>query len=103
MGTLARWWLFKYVASPEGVGLHADDGAVNVNVWLTPDSAHRSGGGLEVFRRRPSRGKKFADFNQVLPEPEACARELELRAGGVDHVPYRQNRAVIFESDRFHQ
>ncbi|CAE8594819.1 unnamed protein product, partial [Polarella glacialis] len=102
---LARWWLFKYTScGSHGVGLHADDAAVNVNVWLTPDAARRAGGGLEVFRRAPPSGACANEFNRVLGSPGAdlAARNFLSALGGVDHIPYKQNRACIFVSDRFH-
>uniref|UniRef100_A0A7S4S1V5 Uncharacterized protein n=2 Tax=Alexandrium monilatum TaxID=311494 RepID=A0A7S4S1V5_9DINO len=103
--SLTNWWLFKCTpASRAGVGLHADDAAVNVNIWLTPDAARRSGGGLRVFRRAPSLGMSARDFNCVPPTQEATSRaEAEAAAGSMDCVAYRQNRAVIFVSDRFHR
>merc|ERR1712137_1172050 len=85
-----------------GVGFHADDGALNVNVWLTPDWACRSGGGMEIFRCTPGRHASFKDFNLVLSRTAAAVRENAARAQGVDFVDYKQNRAVIFVSDRFH-
>lgn len=97
---LARWWLFKYTAaSPAGVGLHADDAAVNVNIWLTPDSARRQGGGLDVHRRSPKPGTTARDFNCVPEQGGATSTGRD----EVDHVPFRRNRAVIFVSDRFHR
>jgi len=101
---LLLWWLFKHSpAAPCGVGLHADDAAVNVNIWLTPNSARMSGGGLEVFRETVSRGSTAGEFNRVFgtPQEEAQAR-TKLASGIVDHVAYKQNRAVIFASDRWH-
>lgn len=48
----------------------------------------------------PAHGSWTADFNQVGLDSEALRQQLE--ASGSDHVAYRQNRAVIFVSDRFH-
>jgi len=40
----------------------------------------------------------------VPPTAQAAAwEEEEVAAGGVDFVEYRQNRAVVFVSDRFHR
>jgi len=52
-----------------GVGLHADDAAVNVNIWLTPDGARSAGGGLDVFRETPGRGLAASAFNRVPSGP----------------------------------
>jgi len=101
---LGLWWLFKYTsASPRGIGIHADAAAVNVNVWLTPDQARVSGGGLDIFTVVPPDEGDVSGFNR---EFQTAAEEHELRmtleAGGTRRVEYRQNRAAIFVSDRFH-
>ena len=33
-------WAFKYNSSRDGIGTHADQAAINVNCWITPDSAN---------------------------------------------------------------
>src|SRR4029077_19018065 len=33
-------WAFKSGERPDGIGIHADLAAVNVNFWITPDSAN---------------------------------------------------------------
>ncbi|CAK9029136.1 unnamed protein product [Durusdinium trenchii] len=100
---LTRWWIFKYLpCGSSGIGIHADDAAVNVNIWLTPDSACKKGGGLEIFRSVPSRGSWTADINRVPAGSEHEAWHKALLKGGVDKITYKQNRACIFVSDRFH-
>ena len=44
-------WAFKYDSTLDGVGIHADDAAVNVNFWITPDEANLDPerGGLIVW------------------------------------------------------
>jgi hypothetical protein len=37
---LIQVWAYKYDSSLEGVQVHADDAAINVNLWLTPSSAN---------------------------------------------------------------
>jgi hypothetical protein len=42
--SLGLWWLFKYTnQAKNGISIHADAAAVNINIWLTPDSAHVKG------------------------------------------------------------
>jgi hypothetical protein len=42
--SLGLWWLFKYTnQAKNGISIHADAAAVNINIWLTPDSAHIKG------------------------------------------------------------
>ncbi|OLP83875.1 hypothetical protein AK812_SmicGene35315 [Symbiodinium microadriaticum] len=101
---LARWWLFKYLdPGSSGIGVHADEAAVNFNIWLTPTSACRRGGGMEIYRSVPGQGTWTADFNSVRSDAgqeEVC--RAAMKSGGVDYVAYRQNRACVFVSDRFH-
>ena len=33
-------WSYKYNSTGKGIGTHADEAAVNVNCWITPDSAN---------------------------------------------------------------
>ncbi|CAJ1399338.1 unnamed protein product [Effrenium voratum] len=99
---LARWWFFKYLHGGSGVGLHADDAAVNVNIWLSPEQPNQRGGGLEIYRCAPGRGSWTADFNRVLAAGEEDVARAALRQGGVDRVAYKQNRACIFVSHRYH-
>lgn len=107
-------WAYKYaseddpangggVAASTGVRLHADPAAVNVNLWLTPDAANLDpeSGGLVVFAARPPPDWDFAAYNTDTD----AVRELLLRPTGYANatVPYRANRAVIFDSALFHQ
>ena len=76
--TLGLWWLFKYdQTNPDGIGIHADPAAVNLNLWLTPDSAHVEGGGLEVYSRVPPLEQPVHVANTEFASREA---EDELRA-----------------------
>ena len=53
---LGMWWIFKYDSdvNPEGIGIHADPAAVNINLWLTDDGAHIEGGGLAIYSHVPA-------------------------------------------------
>ncbi len=46
-------WGFKYDSQLSGIGIHADQAAVNVNFWITPDDANLDpeSGGLVVWDR----------------------------------------------------
>lgn len=99
---LCQWWGFKYDSRLSGIRLHADQAIVNVNFWITPDAANRnpSSGGLVVWDRKPPPDWDARRANG----DDVSAREL-LRATGAKPVtvPYRENRAVIFDSDLFHE
>ncbi len=99
---LAQAWAFKYDSHMHGVNLHADFAAVNVNFWITPDSANRNpeSGGLVIWDECSPGDWGFGDYNRN----SAKMREF-LRAHGARpiKVPYRANRAIIFNSALFHE
>ena len=98
---LTQMWAYKYESRLEGIGLHADAAAINVNFWITPDSANLdpSSGGLVVYDKEAPADWDFAKYNNNVPAVRKFLQESGSRAVA---VPYRQNRAVIFNSDLFH-
>jgi tetratricopeptide (TPR) repeat protein len=98
---LRHLWAYKYDSAMDGIGIHADEAAVNVNFWLTPDQANRdpTHGGLVVWDAEAPRSWDFQRFNNDVPSIERFLRESGARPVV---VPHRQNRAVIFNSDLFH-
>jgi len=98
---LTQMWAYKYDSKLEGIGLHADAAAINVNFWITPDESNLDPdhGGLVVYDREAPADWDFAKFNNNLP---AIRQFLGESGSRPVTVPYRQNRAVIFNSDLFH-
>jgi hypothetical protein len=99
---LGQWWGFKYDSSLSGIRIHADQAAVNVNFWITPDEANRNPdhGGLVVWDKKPPLDWDFVRSNG----DEKSARDFLAQTGAEPvTVPYRANRAVIFDSDLFHE
>jgi hypothetical protein len=100
---LQMMWGYKYESALPGAGirLHADAAAVNVNLWITADEANLdpSTGGLLVHAHDAPADWGFAKLNL-----DVAAMERELAKVGTPplRVPYRANRAVIFDSDLFH-
>jgi Tfp pilus assembly protein PilF len=95
-------WAFKYDQQLAGIKVHADFAAVNVNFWITPDEANLEPerGGLVIWDKAAPADWDFADYNgEAEPIREFLARS---QAQPVT-VPYRANRAVVFDSDLFHQ
>ena len=92
---LSLAWAYKYCGPFSGLGPHADDGAVAVNFWLTPDEANEDPerGGLVIWNRlvpehylRRDRAAQAQMIQSLIAEPGASAVT----------VPYRCNRAAIF-------
>ncbi len=95
-------WAFKYDSKLDGIGIHADEAAVNVNFWITPDEANRDpqGGGLVIWDKQAPLEWNFAKFNA----DESAAYDFLARSGAKPiKIPYRANRAVIFDSNLFHK
>ena len=99
---LRRVWAFKYDARLAGIPIHADEAAVNVNFWLTPDAANLEPrkGGLIVWDKEAPQDWRFARFNADTP---AIRRFLAESGAAAVTVPHRQNRVVLFNSDLFHE
>lgn len=99
---LQTMWGYKYDARYAGIGVHADVAAVNVNFWITPDEANLEPGtgGLVVYTHDAPKNWDFRRFNR---DSEEIYRYLESAGSEKVTVPYRANRAVIFDSDLFHE
>ena len=99
---LLQIWAFKYGERVSGIPLHADFAAVNVNFWITPDTANLdpAHGGLVIWDQPAPLDWDFAKYNI---DANASRRFLESRSAKSLTVPYRANRAVIFDSDLFHE
>ena len=103
---LAMWWIFKYdETNPEGIGIHADPAAVNINLWLTDDAACLEGGGLAIYSHVPPLEQPMQAINREYKSTatEAALREELKAAGCVTTIPYKCNRAAIFISDQYHE
>jgi hypothetical protein len=99
---LLQFWGFKYDSKLNGIAIHADFAAVNVNFWITPDEANLDpeSGGLVIWDVPAPLNWDFAKYNDNVQ----AAREF-LQASGArpTAIPHRANRAVIFDSDLFHE
>ena len=94
-------WGFKCENSQPGLGVHADAAAVNVNFWLTDESANLEpdGGGLLVYEHDAPADWGFRKYND---DAAAILAYLESVGSVPQRIPYRANRVVVFDSDLFH-
>ena len=99
---LTQAWAFKAVDASAAVDVHADDAAVTVNFWVTPTEANLEPGrgGLAVCRVPPPADWQLEGYDA---DQERIVTFLGQNAGDTLIVPYRQNRAVLFESRLFHR
>ena len=98
---LQMMWGYKCDAALTALATHADAAAVNVNFWITEDQANLNaeGGGLLVHTCDAPADWGFNKYNY-----DAAAIERYLAEVGSKplRIPYRANRAAIFDSDLFH-
>lgn len=100
---LEHLWGFKYTANMSaGINVHADFARVNLNFWVTPDDANLdpTTGGLVVYDVPAPASWSFHDYNR---DEASIYAFLEKSGAGKRRVPYRCNRAVLFNSNLFHE
>jgi tetratricopeptide (TPR) repeat protein len=94
---------FKYDSElSTGTNTHADNSAVNVNLYIAPDEANLDpeSGGMDIWDIAAPPGEEMRRYNS----DEALAREFLAQSGArMTRIPHRANRALIFKSDLFHK
>lgn len=101
---LLQAWAFKQDSTRRPLNVHADAAAVNVNFWITADEANLdpSRGGLIVWNKEAPKDWDFSVYNSKAFKPKIM-EFLERTGASPVKVPYRENRALIFNSDLFHE
>jgi len=99
---LAQWWGFEYDSKLPGTDIHGDDADFSLNLWITPDSANLdpSTGGLVVWDKTAPGNWSFNDYNSGGDRVRQFLRHQNAES---KIIPYRANRAVLFEGHLFHQ
>tara|TARA_B110000444_G_scaffold227205_1_gene232214 strand:+ start:197 stop:2032 length:1836 start_codon:yes stop_codon:yes gene_type:complete len=106
---LTNLWAYKYDSraydkkkSFGGINVHADFAAINVNFWITPQSANLdpSSGGLVVYNAEAPLEWSFKKYNNNDKE---IRKEILKSDQKKTIIPYSENRAVIFNSNLFHE
>ena len=99
---LADWWAFVYDAKLPGTDIHGDDADFSLNLWITPDSANLDPGtgGLVMWDKTAPSDWSYADYNSGGDRVRQYLQDHDAQS----HViPYRENRAVLFEGHLFHR
>jgi tetratricopeptide (TPR) repeat protein len=99
---LAEWWAFVYDTKLPGTDIHGDDADFSLNVWITPDSANLEPGtgGLVVWDKKAPSDWTYYDYNSG---GDRVKQFLEDQNAESHIIPYRENRAVLFEGHLFHR
>ena len=86
----------------KGINIHADFAAINVNFWITPNSANLdpSSGGLVVYNTEAPLEWGFDTYNN---NEQKIREEIQKSNEKKTIVPHNENRAVIFNSNLFHE
>ena len=94
-------WAFRCEATSPGIGVHADRSDMNINLWTTPDWHCRSAetSGLTIWPVRAPGGTPFETINGDV---DWCRRFVARSGIEPIHIPYRANRAVVFDGSQFH-
>ena len=98
---LTQAWAFKGLRGDQPIDVHADDAAISLNFWVTPDDANRNPkrGGLAIYREVPPPDWPIVDYDADRARIRAF---LERLGDSAMAIPYRENRAVLFDSRLFH-
>jgi tetratricopeptide (TPR) repeat protein len=99
---LGTTWAFKYDSRLGGIDVHADEAAANVNFWITPDAGNLNpdSGGMVIWDAIAPADWDFGRYNGDHDSVYAFLAAAQARSVT---VPYRENRAVIFDSNLFHK
>jgi Flp pilus assembly protein TadD len=100
---LVQLWGFKYDSALRGINIHADIAAVNVNFWITADEANLEphSGGLVIWDAPAPLDWSFEKYQ--ANDAREIRAFLAARNARATTVHYRCNRAVVFDSDLFHE
>jgi tetratricopeptide (TPR) repeat protein len=98
----AAWWGFVYNANLPGTDIHGDDADFSLNFWITPDAANLdpNTGGLVVWDKSAPSDWSFDDYNSG---GDRVREYLQDQGAESTVIPYRENRAVLFEGHLFHR
>ena len=98
---LVQGWAFKGVSPEAMIGMHADEAKLSLNIWLTPDTANLEPehGGLIIHRHLPPAEWSLSNYS----DDKTFIQEW-IHENNTDplEIPYRENRAVVFDSRLFH-
>ena len=100
---LGKFWGFKYDSTlGKGINIHADAAVHNLNFWITPDeyNNNKNSGGLKVYDVPAPDNWTFRDYNI---DTMKIYKFLKDNGANCVNIPYKFNRAVLFNSAYFHE
>ena len=100
---LSKFWAFKYDTTlGKGINIHADFAIHNLNFWITPDkyNNNKNSGGLKVYDAPAPENWTFHQYNKNADEVYKFLNDNNAKC---TTIPYKFNRAVLFNSAYFHE
>tara|TARA_B100000787_G_scaffold81949_1_gene60398 strand:- start:34 stop:1509 length:1476 start_codon:yes stop_codon:yes gene_type:complete len=100
---LGNFWGFKYDSKlGKGINVHADFALHNLNFWITPDeyNNNKNTGGLKVYDVPAPDHWNYKSYNMNSNKIYDFLKE---RNANCTNIPYKFNRAVLFNSAYFHE
>ncbi len=100
---LEQMWGFKYDSNlGKGINVHADFAKINLNFWITPEkfNLNTNTGGMKIYTYPAPSDWNPNDYNT---NPDLIYDYLNTNNSECITVPYKQNRAVLFNSALFHE
>ena len=101
--SLTKFWAFKYDSTlGKGINIHADFAKHNLNFWITPDeyNNNKNAGGLKVYDAIAPKDWPFQKYNTNSKE---IYKFLSESGAKCTNIHYKFNRAVLFNSEYFHE
>ena len=101
---LGKFWAFKYDSTlGKGINIHADFAIHNLNFWITPDEYNneKNAGGLKVYDAPAPKDWTFHKYNNI--NADEISKFLNDNNAHCTNIPYKCNRAVLFNSAYFHE
>lgn len=98
-----QMWAFNYDSNrKKGLAAHADFANVNLNFWITPDEFNEGNDmcGLKVYHEAVPDDWTFNDYNVDTKMIKKLITKNDVKA---TEVPYKYNRAILFDSALFHE
>jgi tetratricopeptide (TPR) repeat protein len=102
---ITKFWGFKYDTTlGSGINIHADFAIHNLNFWITPDkyNNNKNSGGLKIYDAPAPENWTFRDYNSNILKKNIY-KFLEDNKANCVNIPYKFNRAVLFNSAYFHE
>lgn len=105
---LQNAWAYMYDGNLPGIGAHADDSQLQINIYVTPSEANLwtsdatlPSGGLVLYGVGPPKEWGFEKYNSESKNSQI--QEILQKSDWNLTIPYLQNRAILFDSTYFHK